>query len=80
MQQYVQSHSYILYSSKSIRYIGKNCKIGAGTGMGPIKIENNVRTLPGATLSPYLSLIKTGTVVGWDPPSVKEHQTEKSSE
>ena len=60
--------------------IGKNCKIGAGTGMGPIKIEDNVRTLPGATLSPYLSRIKTGTVVGWDPPTVKEHQTEKSSE
>lgn len=52
--------------------IGNNCKIGAGTGMGPIKIEDNVRTLPGATLSPYFSRIKAGTVVGWDPPTVKE--------
>ncbi len=60
--------------------IGNNCKIGAGTGMGPIKIEDNVRTLPGATLSPYLSRIKTGTVVGWDPPTVKEPKTEKSDE
>lgn len=60
--------------------IGNNCKIGAGTGMGPIKIEDNVRTLPGATLSPYLSRIKTGTVVGWDPPTVKEPKTEKNSE
>lgn len=60
--------------------IGDNCKIGAGTGMGPIKIEDNVRTLPGATLSPYLSRIKTGTVVGWDPPTVKEPKIEKSNE
>lgn len=52
--------------------IGDNCKIGAGTGMGPIKIEDNVRTLPGATLSPYLTHIKSGSVVGWDPPNVKE--------
>jgi acetyltransferase-like isoleucine patch superfamily enzyme len=52
--------------------IGNNCKIGAGTGMGPVKIEDNVRTLPGATLSPYLTLIKEGSIVGWDPPNVKE--------
>jgi len=52
--------------------IGDNCKLSAGTGMGPIKIEDNVRTLPGTTLSPYLSRIKEGTVVGWDPPNVKE--------
>ena len=52
--------------------IGDNCTIGAGTGMGPIQIEDNVRTLPGATLSPYLSKIKSGSVVGWDPPTVKE--------
>lgn len=52
--------------------IGNNCKIGAGTGMGPIQIEDNVRTLPGATLSPYLSRIKSGSIVGWDPPNVKE--------
>lgn len=52
--------------------IGKNCKIGAGTGMGPILIEENVRTLPGATLSPYFSRIKAGSVVGWNPPNIKE--------
>jgi acetyltransferase-like isoleucine patch superfamily enzyme len=54
--------------------IGKNCKIGAGTGMGPIIIEDNVRTLPGTTLSPYFSKIKDGSVVGWNPPNVKEVQ------
>jgi len=59
--------------------IGNNCKIGAGTGMGPIKIEDNVRTLPGATLSPYLSRIKEGTIVGWDPPTVKEPKTEANN-
>lgn len=57
--------------------IGNNCKIGAGTGMGPIIIEDDVRTLPGATLSPYFSRIKSGSVVGWNPPNVKET---KSSE
>ncbi len=52
--------------------IGNNCKIGAGTGMGPIIIEDNVRTLPGATLSPYFSKIKEGSIIGWNPPNVKE--------
>jgi len=52
--------------------IGNNCTIGAGTGMGPIKIEDNVRTLPGTTLSPYFSKIKAGSVVGWNPPNIKE--------
>lgn len=52
--------------------IGNDCKIGAGTGMGPIQIEDNVRTLPGTTLSPYFSRIKSGSIIGWDPPSVKE--------
>jgi len=51
--------------------IGKNCKFGAGTGMGPIKIEDNVRTLPGATLSPYFSILKEGTIVGWNTPGIK---------
>jgi acetyltransferase-like isoleucine patch superfamily enzyme len=51
--------------------IGKNCVIGAGTGIGPIKIEDNVRTLPGATLSPYLARIKAGAVVGYAPPPVR---------
>jgi acetyltransferase-like isoleucine patch superfamily enzyme len=67
-------HSY--EGSGKFRYglieIGNNCKIGAGSGMGPIQIEDNVRTLPGTTLSPYLSRIKSGSVVGWNPPNVKE--------
>jgi acetyltransferase-like isoleucine patch superfamily enzyme len=51
--------------------IGNNCTIGAGAGMGPIIIEDNVRILPGTVLSPYLSRIKSGSVVGWNPPKVK---------
>ncbi len=51
--------------------IGKNCTIGAGTGIGPILIEDNVRTLPGTTLSPYLVRIRAGSVVGYNPPPVK---------
>ncbi len=35
--------------------IGANCLIGGGTGIGPILIEDGVRTLPGTTLSPYLA-------------------------
>ncbi len=50
--------------------IGDNCTIGAGTGMGTIIIEDNVRTLPGTTLSPYLAKVRKGSVVGWNPPHV----------
>ena len=59
--------------------IGNNCKIGAGTGMGPIIIEDDVRTLPGATLSPYFSKIKSGSIVGWNPPNVKEPKEKSDS-
>ncbi len=59
--------------------IGNNCKIGAGTGMGPIKIEDHVRTLPGTTLSPYLVKIRTGSVVGWNPPHVHTEETSKEN-
>lgn len=52
--------------------IGNNCTLGAGTGMGPIQIEDNVRTLPGTTLSPYFSRVKSGSIIGWNPPNVKE--------
>ena len=51
--------------------IGSNCTIGAGTGIGPIRIEDGVRTLPGTTLSPYLVRVRSGSVVGYNPPPVK---------
>jgi len=50
--------------------IGSHCTIGAGTGIGPIKIGDNVRTLPGTTLSPYFFRIRPDSVIGWNPPSV----------
>ena len=56
--------------------IGNHCTIGAGTGIGPIKIEDHVRTLPNTTVSPYLIKIKSGSVVGWNPPSVKNPEEE----
>ncbi len=66
-------HAY--EGSGSFRYgiieIGENCVIGAGTGIGPIVIEDNVRTLPGTTLSPYLARVRAGSVVGFNPPNVK---------
>ncbi len=51
--------------------IGKNCLIGGGTGIGPIKIEDGVRTLPGTTLSPYFARVRAGSVVGYNPPAVR---------
>jgi hypothetical protein len=57
--------------------IGRNCLIGAGTGIGPMLIEDNVRTLPGTTLSPYLVRIRAGSVVGYNPPPVKLPDSEK---
>jgi acetyltransferase-like isoleucine patch superfamily enzyme len=51
--------------------IGPRCTIGAGTGIGPIRIEEEVRTLPGTTLSPYLVRVRAGSVVGYAPPPVK---------
>lgn len=51
--------------------IGAGCTIGAGTGIGPILMEDNVRTLPGTTLSPYLARIRSGSVVGYMPPPVR---------
>ena len=51
--------------------IGKNCLLASGTGTGPIKMEEGVRTLPGAVLSPYLVRVKAGSVVGHNPPAVR---------
>jgi len=59
--------------------IGNNCTIGAGTGMGVIRIGNNVRTLPGTTLSPYLMKVKDGAVIGWNPPHVHNPDEEKQT-
>ncbi|MCU0287922.1 MAG: hypothetical protein MUF15_16215 [Acidobacteria bacterium] len=51
--------------------IGSNCILSAGTGTGPIKIEDNVRTLPNTILSPYFLRIRQGSIVGWNQPAVK---------
>jgi len=48
--------------------IGSHCILGAGAGLGMIRIEDNVRILPGTVVSPYYPRIKAGTVVGYDPP------------
>ena len=59
--------------------IGNNCKIGAGTGIGVIRIGDNVRTLPGTTLSPYLMKVKDGAVIGWNPPHVQNPDEEQKT-
>jgi acetyltransferase-like isoleucine patch superfamily enzyme len=68
--------------SYGIVEIGNNCTIGAGTGIGPIIIEDGVRTLPGATLSPYLARVRAGSVVGYSPPAVRlpDHPTSDKRE
>jgi acetyltransferase-like isoleucine patch superfamily enzyme len=48
--------------------VGRNCTIGAGAGLGMIKVEDDVRILPGTVVSPYYPRIKAGTIVGYDPP------------
>ena len=58
--------------------IGNNCTIGAGTAMGVIRIEDNVRTLPGTILSPYLVKVKEAAVIGWNPPHVQNPEEEKA--
>jgi len=60
--------------------IGSNCTIGAGTGIGPIRIEDNVRILPGTTVSPYLARIRAGSVVGFSPPTVATAEARKTSD
>jgi acetyltransferase-like isoleucine patch superfamily enzyme len=59
--------------------VGDRCLIGAGTGVGPMKMEDDVRTLPGTTLSPYLARVRAGSVVGYNPPPVKLGDTTESS-
>lgn len=56
--------------------IGAGCTFGAGTGIGPIKIGEGVRTLPGTTLSPYFARIPAGAVVGWSRPAVESGEAE----
>jgi len=77
----VTVHAY--EGSGKFRYglveIGANCIIGAGTGIGPMLIEDNVRTLPGTTLSPYLARVRAGSVVGYNPPPVKLPETSPQS-
>lgn len=59
--------------------IGNRCIIGAGTGMGAIKIEDDVRVLPGTVLSPYLTRIRSRSVVGWNPPNVRRLEEQENA-
>ena len=59
--------------------IGSNCTLGAGTGVGVIRIEDNVRTLPGTTVSPYFPRIRSGAVVGYNPPAMKLPDAENAA-
>lgn len=60
--------------------IGAGCTLGAGTGVGPIKVGDGVRTLPGTTLSPYFARIAAGSVVGWSRPAVQAPAAEEERE
>ena len=75
----VTVHAY--EGSGKFRYglveIGSNCILGAGTALGTIKIEDNVRTLPGTALSPYFIKVRSGSVIGWNPPPVQRSEETK---
>jgi acetyltransferase-like isoleucine patch superfamily enzyme len=77
----VTAHAY--EGAGKFRYglveIGSNCLIGAGTGIGPMLIEDGVRTLPGTTLSPYMVRVRAGSVVGYNPPPVKLPETKMTT-
>ena len=60
--------------------VGRNCTIGAGAGLGMIKVEDDVRILPGTVVSPYYPRIKAGTVVGYDPPPKSAPGTQERPE
>jgi len=60
--------------------VGRNCTIGAGAGLGMIKVEDDVRILPGTVVSPYYPRIKAGTIVGYDPPPKSAPATQEQPE
>ena len=50
--------------------IGKDCTLGAGTGVGVCRMGDGVRTLPGTVVSPYYPRIAPGATVGYSPPPI----------
>ncbi len=48
--------------------IGNGCMLGAGTQMGPIRIGDRVRTLPGTMLTPHFFRVPPDSVVGGQKP------------
>ncbi|MFQ5350975.1 MAG: hypothetical protein ACE5EG_11080 [Thermoanaerobaculia bacterium] len=51
--------------------IGSGCMLGAGTQMGPIRIGDRVRTLPGTMLTPHFFRIPADSVVGGEKPPLR---------
>jgi serine acetyltransferase len=51
--------------------IGSGCMLGAGTQMGPIRIGDRVRTLPGTMLTPHFFRIPPDSVVGGEKPPLR---------
>ena len=51
--------------------IGDGCMIAAGTQIGPIRVGDRVRTLPGTLLTPYYFRVPSDSVVGADKPPLE---------
>ena len=51
--------------------IGSGCMLGAGTQMGPIRIGDRVRSLPGTMLTPHFFRIPSDSVVGGEKPPLR---------
>lgn len=57
--------------------IGNGCMLGAGTQMGPIRIGDRVRTLPGSILTPHFFRLPDDSVVGSEKPPLRRPGRDK---
>lgn len=60
--------------------IGSDCMIGAGTQMGPIRIGDRSRTLPGTMLSPHYFRVPPDSVVGGERPPLRRLEPQAPEE
>jgi hypothetical protein len=54
--------------------IGRRCTLGAGTGLGVCRMEDEVRTLPGTIVSPYYPRVPAGATLGYSPPPLARRE------
>ena len=60
--------------------IGSECMLAAGTMIGPIRIGDRVRTLPGTMLTPHYFRVPSDSVVGAEKPPLQRLVSGRPSE